>query len=299
MRTAFINELMSIAATDNRIVLVTGDLGFSVLERFAERFPDRYINVGVAEQNMIGIASGLALSGKIVFTYSIANFATIRCLEQIRNDVCYHHANVKIVSVGAGFSYATQGYTHFGIEDIAIMRALPNIKVLSPADPLETSLIVKQAVANDGPCYLRLGKANEARIHSENFIFDPSLLPIIIPVITRDSKVNILATGAITAMVKDKISSNNLNYSLWSVPHIKPIDDIALLKIATNSDFIYTIEEHQLSGGFGSAVLEAYERLVNQGRLTKFPVIKRMGVNDLIPDYIGSQSFMRELITIP
>lgn len=122
MRTAFIETLCELAAADPRIWLLTGDLGFSVLEVFAERFPDRYVNMGVAEQNMTGVAAGLAMSGKIVFTYSIANFPTLRCLEQIRNDVCYHEASVKVVAVGGGLSYGNLGYTHHGIEDLAVMR---------------------------------------------------------------------------------------------------------------------------------------------------------------------------------
>ena len=140
MRTAFIDTLCELAERDPRIWLLTADLGYSVLERFAARFPHRYINVGVAEQNLTGIAAGLARCGKIVFTYSIANFPTLRCLEQIRNDVCYHQANVKIVAVGGGFAYGTLGYTHHGLEDLGIMRTLPHMTVIAPGDPTETRL---------------------------------------------------------------------------------------------------------------------------------------------------------------
>ena len=129
MRTSFIDTLCEEAAADERVWLLTGDLGYSVLERFAGAFPQRYVNVGVAEQNLAGIAAGLARCGKIPFMYSIANFPTLRCLEQIRNDICYHEGNVKIVAVGGGFTYGAQGYTHHGIEDLAIMRALPNMTV--------------------------------------------------------------------------------------------------------------------------------------------------------------------------
>ncbi len=125
MRTAFIEELIALAERDDRIWLVCGDLGYSVLDAFSNRFPDRYLNAGVAEQNMTGIAAGLALTGKVVFTYSIANFPIMRCLEQIRNDVCYHKLNVKIVAVGGGLAYGSHGYTHHGVEDLAIMSALP------------------------------------------------------------------------------------------------------------------------------------------------------------------------------
>ena len=165
MRTTFIETLMEVAAADERVWLLTGDLGYSVLEPFAARFPDRYLNVGVAEQNMTGIAAGLARSGKVVFTYSIANFPTFRCLEQIRVDVCYHGGDVKVVAVGGGFAYGAQGYTHHGIEDLAAMRSLPGMAVVAPGDPVETRLATRAIAARPGPCYLRLGKAREPVVH--------------------------------------------------------------------------------------------------------------------------------------
>src|ERR1700749_2063770 len=128
-----------------------GDLGFSVLERFAERFPQRYFNAGIAEQNMTGMAAGMALAGNIVITYSIANFAILRCLEQFRNDVCYHNASVIVVSVGTGTAYGSQGYTHHGIEDIAITRTLPNVSVASPGDPEEVRWALRELMKRRGP----------------------------------------------------------------------------------------------------------------------------------------------------
>src|SRR5439155_3322307 len=172
MREAFFSTLEEIAAIDRRVCLVVGDLGFGVVERFARRFPDRFVNVGVAEQNMTAIATGLALNGKVVFTYSIGNFATLRCLEQIRNDICYHNANVKIVAVGGGVAYGNLGYTHHAIEDIAIMRTLPNITVVAPGDPVEADLATRAIVAREGPCYLRLGKAGEPIVHSAEPAFE-------------------------------------------------------------------------------------------------------------------------------
>ncbi len=167
MRTAFVESLIETAKDDDRVWLLTGDLGFGVLEPFAEKFPDRFVNVGVAEQNMVGMAAGLALSGKIVFVYSIANFPVMRCLEQIRNDIAYHRLNVKVVSVGGGFSYGMQGYTHYAIEDLAVMGALPNMNIAVPGDPVEMRALVPQIKAMDGPGYLRLGRAGEHVIHSE------------------------------------------------------------------------------------------------------------------------------------
>src|SRR6266849_11018187 len=150
MRTAFIRALTESAERDERVHLIVGDLGFGVVEPFAERFPNRFLNVGVAEQNMTGIAAGLALSGKIVFTYSIANFPTLRCLEQVRNDVCYHNANVKVVSVGGGFTYGAMGATHHAVEDLAVMRAMPGLTVVAPGDPVEARAATRAVIAYTG-----------------------------------------------------------------------------------------------------------------------------------------------------
>src|SRR5215211_4515749 len=151
MRNAFLNELFELAQQDDRITFITGDLGYTVVENFKEALPKQFLNAGVAEANMTSLAAGMALSGKIVFTYSIANFPTLRCLEQIRNDVCYHQANVKIVAVGGGMAYGPQGYTHHGVEDLAILRALPNLAVVAPADPVETRLATRALVDWPGP----------------------------------------------------------------------------------------------------------------------------------------------------
>src|SRR5687768_13663834 len=161
MRNAFLDTLFELAQQDERIVFITGDLGYRVVEKFMEQRPRQFLNAGVAEQNLTGIASGMALSGKIVFTYSIANFPTLRCLEQIRHDVCYHQANVKIVSVGGGFAYGSLGTTHFATEDLGVMRILPGMTVVAPGDPVETRHATRAVADASGPCYLRLGKAGE------------------------------------------------------------------------------------------------------------------------------------------
>ena len=166
MRKTFITTLLALAEADPDIWLLNADLGFSFLEPFAERFPGRYLNVGVAEQNMIGVATGLALSGAKVFAYSIANFPTLRCLEQIRNDVCYHRAHVVVVAVGAGFAYGSQGYTHHAIEDLAVMRALPGMRVGVPGNRHETKALVTHFAREPGPAYLRLGRDGEPAFHA-------------------------------------------------------------------------------------------------------------------------------------
>src|SRR5207245_8966920 len=165
MRNAFFRALYALAERDERVFLIVGDLGFGVVEPFAERFPGRFLNAGVAEQDMTGIAAGLALCGKIVFTYSIANFPTLRCFEQIRNDVCYHNANVKVVSVGGGLAYGALGVTHHATEDIAVMRTLPNMTIVAPADSIEAELATRALATQSGPAYLRLGRSGEPRVH--------------------------------------------------------------------------------------------------------------------------------------
>src|SRR5438093_3004835 len=171
MRTAFFNALADVAATDASIYLLVGDLGFKAVESFSNHFPERFINVGVAEQNLAGIATGLALSGKRVFTYSIGNFPTLRCLEQLRNDVCYHRARVVTVTSGGGFAYGPLGMSHHVTEDLAIMRALPGMVVVAPGDPFEVEQATRAVVAQSGPCYLRLGRAGEPRIHGTDVVF--------------------------------------------------------------------------------------------------------------------------------
>ena len=165
MRNAFLDTLYDLAVKDPRIVFITGDLGFRVVEKFMQDIPNQFLNAGVAEQNMTGIAAGMALSGKIAITYSIANFPTLRCLEQIRNDICYHDANVKIVSVGGGFAYGAMSVTHHAMEDLGVMRCIPNLTVVAPGDPVETRAATRAILAHAGPVYLRLGKAGEPTVH--------------------------------------------------------------------------------------------------------------------------------------
>ena len=165
MRTAFIKTITEMAQRDPRVTLVVGNLGFGVVTDFAERFPNQFLNAGVAEQNMTGVAAGMAMAGRVVFTYSIGNFPTLRCLEQIRNDVCYHKANVVVTAVGGGFAYGALGMSHHATEDLAILRSLPEIKVIAPGNPLEAAAAVRAVAAGIGPVYLRLGRAGETNVH--------------------------------------------------------------------------------------------------------------------------------------
>ena len=231
MRTAFIQQLYKLAKEDSRINLIVGDLGFGVVTDFAKDFPKQFLNVGVAEQNMTGIAAGMALSGKIVFTYSIANFPTLRCLEQIRNDVCYHNVNVKIVPVGGGLAYGALGASHHATEDIAIMRSLPNMLVVAPGDPVEAQAATKAIVEHSGPCYLRLGRAGEPSVHSAKLDFN---LGKAIKV-REGHDITIIATGSMLYNALESaehLAQNGIQTRVLSMHTIKPLDTDAILDAA-------------------------------------------------------------------
>lgn len=295
MRTNFINQLIEEARHNDRIFLVVGDLGYHVIEPFAQEFPDRFMNVGIAEQNMAGVAAGLAMSGYNVYFYSIGNFPTLRCLEQIRNDIAYHKANVKVVSVGAGYAYGSLGATHQATEEIGCLRVLPNMVVATPGDPIEARAITKLSASYDGPMYIRLGKAGEKIAHSEESI----VLNIgdILPVLTKEgNKKAILACGNIMEATKCQIIDENLPYDLFSIPFVKPINDAQLCAIVKNHpDGLITIEEHQLSCGMGSAIVERLNDLYTEGGIASYPIVKRIAIPDEFVNVVGSQKYLREV----
>jgi transketolase len=255
VRTAFIEELCAIADANDDVWLVTGDLGYSVLERFAERFPDRYLNVGVAEQNMMGVAAGLALSGKRVVTYSIVNFSVLRCLEQVRNDIAYHDAAVTMVAVGGGFAYGPQGHTHHGLEDISVMRSLGTVDVVAPADAAEARLAVGCLLSRRRPGYIRLERAGEPVIHETPPGFSRGC---VIPV--REGSVALIAaTGTLVAeslAAADILAADGIDCAVWSVPWLNPFDGDAFVKAARRFEVIVTAEEGVLTGGLGAAVAQ-------------------------------------------
>ena len=288
MRTAFIRTLIDLARGDERIFLLVGDLGHSVVEPFAQEFPDRFINIGVAEQNMTGVATGLALSGKIAFTYSIGNFATLRCLEQIRNDVCYHSANVKIVSTGSGLAYGALGMTHHATEDLAIMRALPNMTVVAPGDITETMLATQAIVEWPGPCYLRLTKPDGPVTPqaASNFQIGKAVM------IRNGSDVTLIAIGGIlynTVQAAERLERQRIQVRVLSMHTLKPLDAEAVLAAAQETSAIITVEEHSIIGGLGSAVAEV---LADSSNLSI--AFKRIGINDLFCPQVGSQEYLRK-----
>lgn len=294
MRTNFINQLIEEARHNDRIFLVVGDLGYHVIEPFAQEFPDRFMNVGISEQNMAGVAAGLAMTGYNVYFYSIGNFPTLRCLEQIRNDIAYHKANVKVVSVGAGYAYGSLGATHQATEDIGALRAIPNMVVATPGDPLEAREITHLSSMYEGPMYIRLGKAGEKQVHQE----DSLSLKIgdICPILFNDSnKKAILACGNILDAAKAEILEKNLPLNLYSVPFVKPINKEQLVRIAEmHQDGLITMEEHQRSCGMGSAVIEVINDMYSEGKIQSYPMIHRIAIPDEFADVVGTQKYLRE-----
>jgi transketolase len=285
MRDTFVETLIEQGKTDPRIVLITGDLGFGVLEKFEKALPDQYINAGVAEQSMLGLAAGMASTGKRVFVYSIGNFPTVRALEQIRNDVCYMNNPVVIVSVGAGYSYGSQGYTHHALEDIAVMRALPGMQVVTPADPFETVELTRYLAAGNQPAYLRLGRSGEKQLNTHA----PSLTPGTLNPLINGNSGSILFTGAIGALAlqaREALAAQGKDMGVYSVPFLSTLLPESLHAIAHLGPIV-TIEEHSTRGGLGSAILE----LASLHNIKAD--IRIMGVSQHNLAEIGNQNFLR------
>ena len=267
MRNAFISGLVKLAETNNDIFLLTGDLGFGVLDEFIEKFPNRYINTGIAEQNMASVAAGLAMNGKIVFIYSIANFPTMRCLEQIRNDIAYHNANVKIVTVGGGFAYGPAGITHHGTEDLAIMRVIPNMNIFIPCDPISAKQAAKDVCNIKGPCYVRLERGGEPIV----FALDKEFHLGSLSRLKKGSKFAIISVGSVINEVLEAINAEQV------------------LDIASKHDCIITVEEHNIIGGVGSVICE-----IVAGSDVSAKVI-RLGLKDEFSSVVGSQQYLRKV----
>jgi len=286
MRTTFIDTLTEMAKADPRVTLMVGDLGFGVVQKFAERFPNQFINAGVAEQNMTGMAAGMALSGRIVFTYSIANFPTLRPLEQVRNDVCYHGANVVVVAVGGGMAYGALGASHHATEDIAILRSLPGITVVAPGDPTETIAATRAVGAGIGPTYLRLGRAGEPVVHNEpiDWQLGKALR------VREGSDLTLVSTGGMLKTAVDTAdrleAEQGLEARVLSMHTIKPLDEQALVDAAQQTGAVFTIEEHSQLGGLGGATAEV---LLESGT----PVIfKRFGLESRFLTEVGTQEHL-------
>ncbi|WP_137862401.1 MULTISPECIES: transketolase C-terminal domain-containing protein [unclassified Sphingomonas] len=289
MRNAFIDELCLLAEEDESIVLLCGDLGFSVLERFSERFPDRYYNVGIAEQNMLGLAAGLAMTGWTVITYSIANFGTVRSLEQLRNDVCYHDRSVICVSVGTGAAYGSQGYTHHGIEDLGFLKMLPNIEVASPGDAHEVRWALRHLVERRRPGALRLGRGGEPLVH-QGPIAEATLAGAL-AINLGGADVRFLSTGAILPEVvaaAESLGAEGFDVGVVSVPFVTALDEDIVANLLAGTRLMVTVEEHLATGGLGGVVAEF------AASMPSHPPVLRRGIAHPPPKVALDQNAMRK-----
>lgn len=302
MRTETTKAIYQAALKNKNIIFLTGDLDHEAAKDFQENIPEQHINVGLAEQNMIGIAAGLALSGKKVFCFSITPFITMRCFEQIRVDVCYQNLDVTIIGVGAGFAYSTSGPTHHAIEDIAIMRALPNMKIFSPCHPLEARLITENLFnrkdpLSKGPTYLRIGRKNDPLIPelAEETLAQIQLLPGLEVGRMAHYDMTIFATGSIlTEAISAAKELKKLGWGLEviNIHTIKPFTAIGMVEERTWSrKAIFTLEEHSIYGGLGSIVSEI---IAETGNREKLPVFKRFGIKDRFTHIVGSPKTLRK-----
>lgn len=285
MRDAFFDALVELARDDERVWALTGDLGIGLFDEFERVAPGRYLNVGIAEQNLVGLAAGLAYAGQVPFAYSIAPFITSRPHDQIRVDVAMANAGVKLVGVGGGLAYGYLGPTHHAIDDLALMRALPNLTVLAPGDPGEVRRATRAAFALDGPVYLRLGKNGERDVIGP----DASFVVGRAATLREGSDVTLASTGAIlpevlgaaAALDAGGIQATVLHYST-----LKPFDAVALAETAARTGAVVTVEEHSIMGGLGSAAAEALAESGVPARL------RRVGVPDTFAHAVGSQQHL-------
>ncbi|MFU1915073.1 transketolase family protein [Bordetella avium] len=291
MRNTFINTLVDLAAQHEDIFLLCGDLGYSVLEPFASRFPERFLNAGIAEQNMTTVAAGLAREGYNVFTYSIGNFPTLRCMEQIRYDVCYHEANVKIVAVGAGYAYGPQGVSHHTTEDLAMMRALPGMTICAPADAHEAKAAALFMANHTGPGYVRLNKAGEPSVHEQTKFLE--ITPGRFTTVREGEGTLVLATGAMVHPMLIELRNTKRDWALWSAPFVGNYDRDYMAKVGQRYRRIITVEEHQLNGGFGSSVVESLSDLYAEGKLAEMPQVRRIAVPNIFIGTSGTQEYLR------
>lgn len=286
MRNALVQTIVELMDRDPNIILMTGDLGFGVLAPLIEQFPRQFVNAGVAEQNMTGMAAGMALTGKTVFTYSIANFPVLRCLEQIRNDICYHNANVIIVPIGGGMAYGALGPSHHATEDLAIMRAMPNMTVVAPGDPIETRLAVRALVKQGGPCYLRIGHAGEPEVYQDipEFTLGRSIT------LRQGTDVTLISTGGMLhncINAAEILQKKGISARIISMHTLKPFDSAAVLDASTQTQAIFTVEEHSIIGGLGGAVAEVL--LESTDRNIEF---QRIGLSDGFSSVVGDRNYL-------
>ncbi|MDR2034466.1 MAG: hypothetical protein LBP89_07535 [Helicobacteraceae bacterium] len=310
MRNAFIGELTALIKDDDRAVFLSANCGWGVLDNLASELGEigaktqngksgRFLDVGIAEQNMIALAAGLAASGKRVFVYSISNFPTLRALEHIRNLILYPSLNVKIISIGAGFIYGAQGATHHMTEDAGVMRALPNIEIFTPSDPIEAAAIARLCAASDKAAYIRIQRGGEATLHnvalSDRKIEDlTNGTPIAIGEESPNASIAIIVSGAIACEAieaRERLSACEIVANVYSACRL-PLNCAAIARLAKQADRIITLEEHNTQGALGSAVSEVLTDLQSPVKLVK------LGLKDTFAVTVGDQSYLRKIYNL-
>lgn len=288
MRSAFFDVLTQKAEKNKDIYLLTGDLGFKLFDSFRASSPQNFIDMGIAEQNMVGVAAGLSLCGKDVYCYSIIPFLVMRAFEQIRVDIAFHSLSVKLIGVGGGISYGLEGFTHFALEDFALMNALPNMTIVAPADPAESACLANLARGHEGPLYVRLGKNGDPSIHEQR----PELTIGKAMILSEGKDLAIFAVGNmvhLTLQVAELLKRDGISTTVINMHTIKPLDRDTIHNIALTHSAVFTVEEHYLSGGLGSAVSEVLLESSYDGIFRKF------GIAKLIEDQIGDADYLRRL----
>jgi len=291
MRISFFNSLFELAKQDKSIVIATADMGFNLLERFRDELPSQYVNCGIAEANTVTMSAGMALLGKKVFAYSIVPFMTFRCFEQTRVDVCYQDADVKLIGVGGGLDYAQSGTSHHSIEDISVMRSLPNMSVVCPGDPLEAAALPEILVKMGRPAYVRLGRGKEPVVHKQK---PPMAVGKGIGVFNASAKADIVvfSTGNMlhnALQAVEALHSHGLKIKLFSMPWIKPIDAPLIISEAKGCGLVVTVEEHIKTGGLRSAVIE----VLSEERINT--PVNSISLPDAFQKVTGSQEYLRKL----
>lgn len=289
MRKTCLDMVYNLAKTDKRIFFIGSDLGFGTLKAFKEEMPDRFFMEGVSEANVIGMAAGLALEGKIVYVNTIATFITRRCFEQVILDLCLHNVNVRLIGNGGGLVYAPLGPTHEAIEDIAIMRACPRMTIVAPADAEEMKRLMPLTVDHHGPMYIRLGKGFDPIVTNDDMPFEiGKVFPI-----RQGNDVLIVSTGICLKLALEaanQLDGLGIRAGIVHAPTIKPLDSETIINLISNCRAVITIEEHSIIGGLGSAVAE----LIAEANFDAVKKFKRIGLPDVFPDEYGSQDSLMD-----
>ena len=286
MRNAFIDTILESCSTRKDVFIISGDAGLGVFDTFKESFKDRFVNLGVAEQNAASFAAGMALGGYKVYLYNIIPFVLYRCFEQVRNDICYQELPVTLVGIGSGVTYAPQGMTHYSVEDLGIASTLPNLEVFSPIDPVEARLAARYSLNAEGPVYIRLAKRGEPVLHTKKE-FDITLPQLL----EEGEKIALIFHGSIASEViaaKGTLAKEGLYPLLISVPMVQPLNSDVLFDILKNVDYVITVEEHFMNSGLGARLTREYVKRNPRWKLST------LGIPDVFIHEVKDAAGMRD-----